>query len=106
MKTSSSSPATRKFRVHADCIAGVYQEVTAASPEEALRLAANNKDEWQGFEAEDNEYVVSNTVHDMATGDCISVGEISHCKTRGSEFLPIIKERTFREGEYYSRATS
>lgn len=78
----TSSPAQKDYCVWADCNRRVYQYVSAASPEEAHRIAQENPEGWEScFEHEDDGYRVSDDVQDSETQEFIAVGEKSHCMT-------------------------
>lgn len=100
MENNPTPPASRTFCVWADRNRRVYQEVDAASPEEAYRLAKENPGGWQPcFEHEGSGYRLSNDVRDVETDETFTVGVVNHCKTCGSEIVETVNESAFREGE-------
>jgi hypothetical protein len=101
MTNEATSPAKRTYRVWADHVTRVYQEVEAVSPQEAHAAASTQPECWENcYEFEDrDDYRLSDDVQDMATEDYISVADIERCGTCGSEIVSTINDSNFKEGE-------
>jgi hypothetical protein len=102
MKTSKTAPASKQYCVWADCIRRVYQDVEAASPEEAYRTARQRPDAWVfRIEHERNCYALSDEVTDLATWELLPVRgtPATPCKTCGSEIVETVNDSTFCDGE-------
>jgi hypothetical protein len=100
--TSATPPAKKEYCVFADCIVRCYQDVSAASAEEAYRLAEDNPEGWEFCsDAGDNDYRLSNEVMDRESEEFIAVGSsaVTHCKTCGSDIVETANDCHFREGE-------
>jgi len=100
MENTPTPLATKTFCVWADWSRRVYQEIDAATAEEAYRLAKENPGgRLPCIEHDDNGYRLSNDVQDAETEETVTVGPVEHCKTCGSEIVESVNEGTFRDGE-------
>lgn len=72
----NTAPATKTYCVWADSNVLVYQHVQALTPQEAFRLAQDDRDGWDAcFDAGDNEYTVSPDVMDVQTEEFTRVAD-------------------------------
>jgi hypothetical protein len=110
MTEYSPSPAKRTFRVWADDLQRVFQEIEAASPREAYELACDDRDNWRCDEQDSNDLRVSTEVQDIETDETFAVEGYVRCRACGSEIVESINDSKFREGECgpceYERYTS
>lgn len=99
-RAKETPPAQKDYCVWADCNRRVYQYVSAASPEEAYRIAKESPESWEFcFEHEDNGYRVSDDVQDSETQAFITIGERIHCVTCRSEIVETVNDSNFGDGE-------
>ncbi len=88
MKTKRKSPAKKEYRVIAESSRFVYQNVMARNPEEAQRIASDNRDGWDTeMDCEDGDYRLLDNVEDLESGELVPVAKAraTHCKTCGTE---------------------
>jgi hypothetical protein len=99
MKESLTSPDIRTYCVWADQIRRVFQEVEAASPDDALDRAQATA-AWQPCDEHDGRVRhLSDTVQDLQSGEFLAVGRSQLCRTCHGEIVATINDSVFRLGE-------
>ena len=101
MATNDKPPAERTYRVWADHVRRMSQEVEAPSPQQAHEIAQRHPEDWQDcFEHEDrDDYRLSNEVQDIETEQYHTIRGTTHCKTCGSEIVETVNGSNFHDGE-------
>lgn len=100
MATDETSQAKKTFRVWADDVRRVFQEIEADSQQHAHRLAQERRDDWEPCDEHDGDsYRLSGEVQNLATGEFARIDGATHCRTCGSEIVETINESCFRDGE-------
>lgn len=101
MKKHPTSPARKTYRVWADHVRRVFQEVEAQSPEVAYELARERPECWEDCsEHEDrDDYRLSDEVQDVATEEAHRISGDTRRATRGSEIIEGSNDRHGRDGE-------
>lgn len=88
------------FRVFAEDVQPVFQDVEAASVKEAYALASDSPDNWQQYDEHDSHGItLSGEVEDLATDECFRVDGPTHCRTCSDEMADTINESKFGDGE-------
>jgi hypothetical protein len=101
MATTETSPAKKTYRVWADHIRRMFQDVEAANPAEAQEIARGQPECWENcFEHEDRgDYRLSDEVQNTGTEKYHWIHDSTHCKTCGSEIVDDINDSHSRKGE-------
>ena len=100
MATHETPPAKQSYRVWADEVRRVFQDVEVDSPKQAHEIANAQPESWQRCEEHENNALrVSNEVQDLATQEYARIDGSTHCKTCGSEIVETITDSVFSEGE-------
>lgn len=101
MTTSSNTTGKKTYRVWADHVRRMYQEVEAESPKQARKIARDRPECWEDcFECEDrDDYRVSHEVQDVETERSYRVDGATHCKTCGGEITEDVNDSHFHAGE-------
>lgn len=89
----------RTFRVWADELQRVFQDIQAATPRQAYDRAQERPETWEQCDEHYDGIRMSNRVQDLETGDFFAIDGMKHCRTCGSEIVNGINESHFREGE-------
>lgn len=99
MTTKQTSPATKTFRVWADNMQRVFQDVEAVSPERAHAHAQDNPDDWEQCDEHYDGIHMSSDVMELATEKYFTVGEHQQCRSCGDDLVEGINDSKFRDGE-------
>ena len=99
MTTHGTSPAKKTFRVYADELQRVFQDIETATPEEAHAIAEDREDDWELCDRNFDGLRICPDVKDLETDESHRVGKTSRCRNCNREIVDSINDSHFHHGE-------